>query len=32
MRVIVGYGERRFFDRLRRRVWRGNPAWGLYLT
>lgn len=30
--VIVGYGERRIFERLRRRVWRGNPAWSLHLT
>lgn len=32
MTVIVGYGERRLFDRLRRRVWRSNPAWGLHLS
>jgi hypothetical protein len=25
--AIMGYGHRRFFARLKRRVWRGNPAW-----
>lgn len=25
--LIVGYGERRFFARLRRLVWRETPAW-----
>jgi hypothetical protein len=27
--VIIGYGERRFFGRLRRLVWRETPAWSV---
>ena len=27
--VIVGYGERRYFGRLRRRAWPENPAWNV---
>ena len=26
--LIIGYGERRFFGRLRRLVWRDAPTWG----